>query len=95
MGNDNPFIRHFINRLHAKFTIKYMGALNYFLGLEVSYTTTDLFLNQSKYAHDMLTHVNVLDLKPVGTPLSINVIFVSSGTPNHDPTHYYSLVGAL
>lgn len=38
-GNDSTALRHFISRTHHKFAIKDLGQLNYFLGLEVSYTT--------------------------------------------------------
>ncbi|KAI3507180.1 hypothetical protein L1887_22027 [Cichorium endivia] len=94
-GNEEPVIRSFINQLHCEFSIKDLGRLNFFLGLEVSYTTTGLFLGQSKYAHDILQRANMLDAKPVSTPLAANIAFVADGDPFDDPTYYRSLVGAL
>ncbi|KAJ9551917.1 hypothetical protein OSB04_015962 [Centaurea solstitialis] len=46
-GNQDHVLRAFIARLNNEFAIKDLGELNYFLGLEVSYTTDGLFLNQS------------------------------------------------
>ncbi|KAJ9542431.1 hypothetical protein OSB04_028937 [Centaurea solstitialis] len=40
--------------LNREFTIKDLGDINYFLGLEVTYTNDGLFLNQSKYAREIL-----------------------------------------
>ncbi|GKD72673.1 retrovirus-related pol polyprotein from transposon TNT 1-94 [Tanacetum coccineum] len=69
--NHEPTVASFINRLKTEFAIKDLGKLIYFLGLEVSYTSDGLFLSQSKYAHDILSRVGLLDSKPVGTPLTI------------------------
>lgn len=94
-GNDESSIGKFSGRLRAEFSIKDMGTLNYFLGLEVSYNETGLFLNQSKYAHDILTCANLLDSKLVVTTFSTDDVFVSTDTPYIDPIYYRSLVGAL
>ncbi|XP_071686934.1 uncharacterized mitochondrial protein AtMg00810-like [Rutidosis leptorrhynchoides] len=94
-GNDNSFVRKFISRLHSEFAIKDLGALSYFLGLEVTYTSSGLFLSQTKYAHDVLTRAKLLDSKPVATPLATAEVFSSKGTPFSDHTLYRSLVGAL
>lgn len=40
--------------LHAKFTIKDLGAATYFLDMELFRTATDFFLNQRKYILDIL-----------------------------------------
>ncbi|XP_022041779.1 uncharacterized mitochondrial protein AtMg00810-like [Helianthus annuus] len=85
----------FISHLNKEFAIKDLGKLNYFLGLEVTYTQNGLFLNQSKYTLDILTRAKMLDAKPAPTPLSTNVPFVSTGTLYADATHYRSIVGAL
>ncbi|GKF81129.1 uncharacterized mitochondrial protein-like protein, partial [Tanacetum coccineum] len=54
IGNDESVIATFTSRLNHEFAIKDLGALNYFLGLEVAYTNNGLFLTQSKYARDIL-----------------------------------------
>ncbi|KAI3710109.1 hypothetical protein L2E82_39883 [Cichorium intybus] len=94
-GNDEKVIQKFINRLYQEFAITDLGPLNYFLGLEVTYTPNGLFLSQAKYAYDILSRAGLLDAKPVGTPLNTTELFTTHGTPFHDPTMYRSLVGAL
>ncbi|XP_023728757.1 uncharacterized mitochondrial protein AtMg00810-like [Lactuca sativa] len=96
-GNDLTLIRKFINKLHVEFAIKDLGQLNYFLGLEVSYMEhgDGIFLSQAKYAYDIPTHAQMLNVKPVSTPLSTTDYLMSQGSPYSDPTLYRSLVGAL
>ncbi|XP_023741475.3 uncharacterized mitochondrial protein AtMg00810-like [Lactuca sativa] len=94
-GNHDQTITRFIACLKNEFAIKDLGRLSYFLGLEVSYTSAGLFLSQSKYAHDILKRANLLDSKPVGTPLATNDVFTTNGQSFHDPTLYRSFVGAL
>ncbi|XP_022040277.1 uncharacterized mitochondrial protein AtMg00810-like [Helianthus annuus] len=94
-GNNDTFITNFTTRLDKEFKIKDLGLLQFFLGLEVTHTDSGLFLNQSKYAHDILTRAGLLDSKPVATPLTSKDVFHSPGHPFHDPTLYRSLVGAL
>ncbi|XP_023736642.1 uncharacterized mitochondrial protein AtMg00810-like [Lactuca sativa] len=78
-----------------EFKIKDLGRLNYFLGLEVLHTDSGLFLGQSKYAHDIVSFVGLLDSKLVSTPLSSATPLVLDGRSYDNPNHYWSLVGAL
>lgn len=94
-GNNTDIISKFISRLNNEFSIKDLGQLNYFLGLEVTYTDTGLFLSQAKYAQDILARAGLLESKPVGTPLTTTAQLSSLGLPFSDPTLYRSLVGAL
>ncbi|XP_071714802.1 uncharacterized mitochondrial protein AtMg00810-like [Rutidosis leptorrhynchoides] len=94
-GNNASLVRHFLTRLHQEFVITDLGKLNYFLGLEVSYHASSLFLCQSKYAYDILARAKLLDLKPISTPLSTSKYFTTQGIPFSDPTLYRSFVGAL
>nr|GEU68497.1 putative zinc finger, CCHC-type [Tanacetum cinerariifolium] len=94
-GNQPSLLRHFITRLHREFSITDLGKLNYFLGLEVSYHNSGIFVSQSKYARDILSRAHLLEAKPIATPLSTSTYFTSQGVPFSDPTLYRSLVGAL
>ncbi|XP_022004529.1 uncharacterized mitochondrial protein AtMg00810-like [Helianthus annuus] len=94
-GNDIGFIQAFISRLNKEFSLKDLGPLGYFLGLEVTHQSSGLFLSQAKYAHDILARAGLLDSKPAATPLSTSETFTSTGVPFHDATLYRSLVGAL
>ncbi|KAK9073343.1 hypothetical protein SSX86_007667 [Deinandra increscens subsp. villosa] len=94
-GNNPSQLKSFISILHKEFATKDMGSLSYFLGLEVVRSPAGLFLSQSKYAHDIVNKAQLLDSKPVYTPLAASQVLTSQGVPYSDPTEYRSLVGAL
>ncbi|KAK1653449.1 hypothetical protein QYE76_071254 [Lolium multiflorum] len=84
--------------LNAHFAIKDLGALHFFLGIEVQRTADGLLLTQAKYAHDLLAKVGMLDCKPAPTPLSPSEpLSLHEGTPlgPEDSSQYRSIVGAL
>ena len=64
--------------LHQKFAIKDLGKLNYFLGIEMTTSYNGLFLNQRKYV-DLLREVDMLDCKPVTTPLDCKLKLDTAG----------------
>nr|KYP45260.1 hypothetical protein KK1_033213 [Cajanus cajan] len=49
--------------------MKDLGKLKYFLGLELSYGNTILFLCQHKYTLDILKECGMLDYKPSSFPM--------------------------
>lgn len=88
-------IHRFLARIRQEFAITDLGRLSYFLGLKVTYTSTGLFLSQTKYARDILQRAQMLDSKPMSTPFVAGSQLSHDGTPYHDPTLYRSLVGDL
>uniref|UniRef100_A0A2N9ICA8 Reverse transcriptase Ty1/copia-type domain-containing protein n=1 Tax=Fagus sylvatica TaxID=28930 RepID=A0A2N9ICA8_FAGSY len=85
----------FTHKLHSEFATKDLGSLSYFLGLEALPTPDGLFLSQLKYARDILTRAQLLDSKPVHTPMVVSQHLSADGPLFPDPTLYRSLVGAL
>lgn len=49
--------------LHQNFEMKDLGPLNYFLGLEISYSSTDYYSTRAKYISDILIHANLTNCK--------------------------------
>ncbi|CAM8970236.1 unnamed protein product [Rhodiola kirilowii] len=95
-GNDSTVIRQFIARTDKEFSIKDLGSLHYFLGLEVSSTSSGLFLGQAKYARDILRRAGMTDDAVVSTPfLPLSQLHSSTSELFANPTLYRSLVGAL
>ena len=75
--------------LNKDFTLKDLGELHCFLGIEVT---------QGKYVSDVLSRVGMTTCKPVSTPLStLEKLSVHEGEPlgPNDATQYRSIVGAL
>ena len=53
-GSTAALIQDVTRAMHTTFKMKDLGPLHYFLGMEVSRTGSGLFLDQSKYARDLL-----------------------------------------
>ncbi|GKV24662.1 hypothetical protein SLEP1_g34246 [Rubroshorea leprosula] len=58
------------NHLSRQFALKDLGALTYFLGIEVNKFNGGIFLSQAKYASDILTRASMLEASTVTTHLS-------------------------
>lgn len=69
-GNDNIMIVTIIKKLSEPFTLKDLGQLTYFLGIEVMYCKEGLFLSQHKYITDILHRHHMQGAKSVSTPVA-------------------------
>lgn len=79
-----------------RFSIKDPVDLHYFLGIEATRTKHGLHLMQRKYIMDLLAKNNMLDTKPVSTPLpSTHKLTLHGGDKLDDVTQYRSVVGSL
>jgi histone deacetylase 1/2 len=59
-----------LSNLKKDFALKDLGELHYFLGMEVNKVRDGIILSQDRYASDLLAKVNMVNCKPVCTPLS-------------------------
>ncbi|KAM1382347.1 hypothetical protein ACFX2F_034822 [Malus domestica] len=95
-GNDSSLVAKFIQLLATRFSVKDLGSLHYFLGVEVLPTATGLFLSQHKYIHDLLVTAKMDGAKAVSTPLSTtHSLMLHDGSSLTDATPYRRLVGGL
>ncbi|GKB79132.1 uncharacterized mitochondrial protein-like protein, partial [Tanacetum coccineum] len=93
---DKVYIDHIKQLLHQTFSIKDLGALNYYLRIEFLRNSTGLAMTQRKYTLDLLKLAGVLDSKPYATPIEPNTkLNLTDGTPLPDHTLYRTLVGKL
>ncbi|GJX68499.1 uncharacterized mitochondrial protein-like protein [Tanacetum coccineum] len=82
--------------LNNKFSIKDLGSLHYYLGIEFFINSTGLAMSQRKYATELVTHAGLLDTKPSSIPLDPMVkLTMTGGEPIYDPSIYRTLVGKL
>ncbi|XP_048421922.1 uncharacterized mitochondrial protein AtMg00810-like [Pyrus x bretschneideri] len=87
---------HLIKKLGSLFSMKDLGPLNYFLGIEVKYNGDSMHLSQSKYALDLLTRTKFTEAKPISTPVVTGQkLSAYDGDPHENPEMYRSVVGAL
>nr|GEV28127.1 hypothetical protein [Tanacetum cinerariifolium] len=72
-----------------------LGALNYFLGISATRSSTSLFLSQKKYACELLGRANMVNCNPSRTPVDTDSKLDPEGVAVQDPTLYRSLAGGL
>lgn len=95
-GNNSKHIQQVISTLSNRFSLKDLGFLNYFLGVEVIRRDDGLILSQSKYVLDILHDSNMQDSKGVLTPMSSHHTLVANdGAPLTDATKYRKVIGKL
>ena len=67
----NPsHVLELVLQLGKKFSMKDLGPLHFFLGIEVNYFDGGIHLNQSKYGAEMLAKTEMTLAKAVATPLA-------------------------
>nr|GFC57218.1 ribonuclease H-like domain-containing protein [Tanacetum cinerariifolium] len=72
-----------------------LGALNYFLGISATRSSTGLFLSQKKYACELFERANMVNCNPLRTPVDTDSKQGLEGVAVQDPTLYRSLAGGL
>ena len=93
-----PSTDRLLSALSGHFAVKDLGALHYFLSLEVSRSTTGLILTQHKYSLDLLQHAGMLQCKYATTPMpATNRLSALDGAllPSDDAKEYHTIVGDL
>jgi histone deacetylase 1/2 len=84
--------------LQAKFALKDLGDLHYFLGIEVKLMEDGLVLSQQKYTSDILLRAGMSNCKSVSTPISNTEklsLYDGDNLGPEDSSKYRSMVGAL
>lgn len=95
-GNDDRYVQTVLQAFASRFSIKDPVDLHYFLGIEVKRTKAGIHLSQKKYITDLLHKANMIDAKPVATPLPTTPkLTLNSGVLLKDASLYRSVVGSL
>ncbi|KAL9447401.1 hypothetical protein AB3S75_014963 [Citrus x aurantiifolia] len=95
-GNNTTAISAFKAYLSRCFHMKDLGALKYFLGIEISRGPTGMFLSQRKYTLDILAETGLLGAKPARSPIDQNHrLALDDGPMYSDPVRYRRLIGRL
>ena len=93
LTGNSPFLNILIQQLRHAFELKDLGPLHYFLGLHITRISKELYLNQSKYAQDLLQKHNMLSSKADHTPCAPNLRLVpNEGHFLAKPHEYRNLV---
>ena len=55
-----------------RFEMSMMGELKFFLGFQIKQVKDETFISQTKYTHDMLKKFDIVNAKPIKTPMPTN-----------------------
>ncbi|XP_015170164.1 uncharacterized mitochondrial protein AtMg00810-like [Solanum tuberosum] len=95
-GNHPNLVAQVINSLASRFSLKNLGELNYFLGIDVKRVPNGIILSQSQYILEILSDVDMTDCKGVATPMcSSSPPKADDGSPPADATLYRRTLGKL
>lgn len=76
--------------------MKYLGLMHYYLALEVWKGHNEVYLGQGKYVIDILKIFDMMDYKPMTTPMIKNLKRLrSSESSPVDPSKYRKLIDSL
>nr|GFB43868.1 copia protein [Tanacetum cinerariifolium] len=95
-GSTNPNLsKRFEKLMHSKFKMSMMGELKFFLEIQIHQSPRGIFINQAKYAQEILIKHGMTSCDGIGTPMATKHLDADlSGTPV-DQTKYRSKVEAL
>ncbi|XP_071724103.1 uncharacterized mitochondrial protein AtMg00810-like [Rutidosis leptorrhynchoides] len=93
IGDSTKLLNHLVQALGQVFSIKDLGALHYFLGIEVNHSANGLFLSQHKCALDLLSQASMVQCKPISTPIATKQPPLKNGCkPYVDPSYFRSII---
>lgn len=95
-GSSTSAVQKVVKLLSQHFSLKDLGVVKSFLGIEITHTTEGIHLNQMAYIKDLLAKLNMQEAKGYATPMVSNLrLSKNEGHPTVDGTLYRSVVEAL
>jgi hypothetical protein len=95
IGEEN-LITYCKKKLATEFEMRYLGLMHYFLGLEVWQSPAKIFLNQGKYAAEILKRFDMLECKAMNTPMETNLkLLIDTSSKLVYVTLYRHIIGSL
>jgi histone deacetylase 1/2 len=94
-GSNTIFLEAFIKQLNVVFSLKDLGNLHYFLGIEVHRDASGMYLKQSKYIGDLLKKFHMEKASSCPTPMVTGKQFTVEGEKMEDPTVFRQAIGGL
>jgi hypothetical protein len=82
--------------MESEFQMSMIGELTFFLGIQVKQTKKGTFVHQAKYTKDLIKKFNMVELKPVSTPMSsATSLGLDEDGEAVDQREYKSMIGSL
>ena len=96
-GATNDSLAHsFADEMKAMFEMSMVGELTYFLGLQVKQTDSGIYINQAKYARNLVKRFGLDNAAHPRTPMAANAKLTNDlSSESVDFTLYKSMIGCL
>ncbi|GKD53303.1 retrovirus-related pol polyprotein from transposon TNT 1-94, partial [Tanacetum coccineum] len=96
VSTNTAMCNEFANQMTTKFKMSMMGQMSFFLGLQISQSPRGIFINQSKYASEIVKKYGLHSTDSVDTPMIENKKLDEDlqGKPV-DATLYHGMIGSL
>lgn len=95
-GNNNEFLERFVCCLSKQFSLRNLGSLNYFLGIELLSHKNGVVMCQNKYIQDILQKSNMDGTKKASTSITISTsLSLNDGSTSMDGEEYRKIIGSL
>nr|GEW05382.1 uncharacterized mitochondrial protein AtMg00810-like [Tanacetum cinerariifolium] len=96
-GSTDPrYATLFSDLMKSRFEMSMMGEMTFFLGLQVNQSPSGIFINQSKYVHEILKKYGLNTSDIVGTPMDIkDKLDLDQIRTPVDGMKYCSMISAL
>ena len=96
-GATNDSLAHsFTNEMKGIFEMSMVGELTYFLGLQVKQTDSGIYINQAKYARNLVKRFGLDNTAHARTPMAANTKLTNDPSGESvDVTLYRSMIGCL
>ena len=92
-GNEKQIMKN-KKKLAEEFEMKDLRLMHYFLGLEIWQSSEGIFLNQGKYAVEILKRLNMLECKALSRPMDSNLkLLTDDSSELVDVTQYRQIIG--
>ncbi|RVW91769.1 Retrovirus-related Pol polyprotein from transposon RE1 [Vitis vinifera] len=92
-GSSTALVSTFTQLLSSEFAMKDLGQIHHFLGIKISQTSDGLHLSQSHYALTILERANMVNCKPISTPLEAKTRTSSNNVLLEDLSYFRGLIG--
>ncbi|GJS88980.1 retrovirus-related pol polyprotein from transposon TNT 1-94 [Tanacetum coccineum] len=95
-STNTAMCNEFANQMTTKFKMSMMGQMSFFLGLQISQSPRGIFINQSKYASEIVKKYGLLTTDSVDTPMvEKNKLDEDLQGKQVDATLYRGMIGSL
>ena len=95
-GNCASMFEHLKKAMTQEFEMTDIGLMSYYLGIEVKQSEEGIFISQERYTREILEKFNMMNSKPVATPIETGTkLSKHEEGDDVDPSYFKSLVGSL